>query len=91
MFLCERRLNSNQTLTSDLKLTVLSGTQHRVSQAEPRQLFAELRQEIVCNKAYNSSQDVQNKAKCRLWVKRGKKRKENEHEKSVDICHKNLF
>lgn len=49
---------ANQTLTSDLKLTVLSGAEHRVSQTKPRQLFAELRQEIVCDEAYNSSQDV---------------------------------
>jgi len=64
---------TNQTLTSDLKLTILFGAEHGVSQAEPRQLFAELRQEVVCNEAYNSSQDVQDEAKSRLWVE-GKKR-----------------
>lgn len=48
----------NQTPTSDLKLTILFGAEQRVSQAEPWQLFAELRQEIVCNEANNSSQDV---------------------------------
>lgn len=61
----------NETLTSDLKLTVLSGAEHRVSQAKPWQLFAELRQEIVCDEAHNSGQDVQDKAKSRLWI-RGK-------------------
>lgn len=66
---CEWRLKISVALTSDLKLTVLFGAEHRVSQAEPRQLFAELRQEIVCNEAYSSGQDVQDKAKSRLWVK----------------------
>lgn len=45
-----------------------------MSQAEPWQLLAELRQEIVCNEAYNSGQDVQDKAKSRLWIE-DKKRK----------------
>lgn len=57
---------NHRPLTSDLKLTVLFGAEHRVSQAEPRQLFAELRQEIVCNEADNSSQDVQDEAERRL-------------------------
>lgn len=65
----------SHTLTSDLKLTVLSWAEHGVSQAEPWQLFAELRQEIVCNEADNSSQDVQDKAKSRLWIKSRKKMK----------------
>lgn len=53
-------------LTSDLKLTVLSRAEHGVSQAEPWQLLAELRQEIVCDEAHNSGQDVQDKAESRL-------------------------
>lgn len=31
-----KRLNNNRTLTSDLKLAILSGPEHRMSQAEPR-------------------------------------------------------
>ena len=67
--LCEWRLKISVALTSDLKLTVLFGAEHGVSQAEPRQLFAELRQEIVCNEAYGSSQDVQDKAERGLRVR----------------------
>ncbi len=62
-------LTQSQTLTSDFKLAVLSGAEHWVSQAEPWQLLAELRQEIVCNEAYYSSQDVQDEAKSRLRIK----------------------
>lgn len=31
-----KRLDNNHTLTSDLKLAILSGPEHRMSQAEPR-------------------------------------------------------
>lgn len=41
-----------------------------MSQAEPRQLFAKLRQEIVCNEAYHAGQDVQDEAKSRLRIER---------------------
>lgn len=64
-----------QTLTSDFKLAVLSGAEDRVSQAEPRQLFAELRQEIVGNEAYDSSQDVQDETESRLWIRFGEGRR----------------
>lgn len=40
-----------------------------MSQAEPWQLFAELRQEIVGNEAYDSSQDVQDETESRLWIR----------------------
>lgn len=46
-----------------------------MSQAEPWQLLAELRQEIVCNEAYDSGQDVQDVAERRLWIKSKKERK----------------
>lgn len=59
-----------QTLTSNLKLTVLFWPEHRVCQAEPGQLFSKLRQEIVSNKAHNSCQDVQHKAERRLQIQR---------------------
>lgn len=82
MFLFVNKLKSNHTLTSDLELTVLSGAKHRMSQAEPWQLLTELRQEIVCNEAYNSGQDVQDETKSRLWMKSKKMKKVNKHEKS---------
>lgn len=82
---CEQRYKINQTLTSDLKLTVLSGAEHRVSQAEPWQLLAELRQEIVCNEPYNSGQDIQDKAKSRLRIKSKKRKFRIKKKKSVDI------
>lgn len=56
------------TLTSDLELAVLFGAEHGVSQAEPRQLFAELRQQVVSDEAHHSGQDVQDKAESRLQV-----------------------
>lgn len=56
------------TLTSDLKLAVLSGAEHGVSQAEPWKLLAKLRQEIMRDEAHNSGQDVQDEAKSRLWM-----------------------
>lgn len=46
-----------------------------MSQAKPRQLFAELRQKIVRNEANNSSQDVQDEAEGRLGMKKKKKKK----------------
>lgn len=58
-----------QALTSHFELAVLSGAEDRVSQAEPWQLFAELRQEIVGNEAYDSSQDVQDETESRLWIR----------------------
>lgn len=54
------------TLTSDLELAVLSGAQHGVSQAEPRQLLAELRQQVVCDEAHDSGQGVQDEAQSGL-------------------------
>lgn len=68
------------TLTSDLKLAVFSGAEHRMSQAEPWELLSELRQEIVCNEAYNSGQDVQDEAQSRLWIKRNEEN-HNKHNK----------
>lgn len=68
------------TLTSDLKLAVFSGAEHRMSQAEPWELLSELRQEIVCNEAYNSGQDVQDEAQSRLWIKRNEEH-HNKHNK----------
>lgn len=53
-----------------------------MSQTEPWQLFAKLRQEIVRNEAYNACQDVQDKAESRLWIK-SKTKEGNEHHESV--------
>lgn len=38
-----------------------------MSQAEPGQLLAELREEIVGDEAHDPGQDVQDKAESRLW------------------------
>lgn len=53
-------------LTSDLKLAVFSRSKHGVGQAEPGQLFAELRQEVVCEEPHYPSQDVQDETESRL-------------------------
>lgn len=41
-----------------------------MSQAEPRELLSELREEIMCNEADNSGQDIQDEAKSGLWSER---------------------
>lgn len=53
-------------LTADLKLAVLSRTEDRVGQAEPGQLLAELRQQVVCEEAHHPSHHVQDITKSRL-------------------------
>ena len=58
---CERvRLGgSGLLLTADLELAVLSRTEHGVGQAEPGQLLAELRQQVVCEEAHHPGHHVQ--------------------------------
>lgn len=50
-----------------------------MSQAEPRELLSELREEIMCNEADNSGQDIQDEAKSGLWSERKEaEKKKNE-------------
>lgn len=49
-----------------------------MSQAEPRELLSELREEIMCNEADNSGQDIQDEAKSGLWSERKGAEKKNE-------------
>lgn len=79
-----------QTLASDFELAVLSGAKDRVSQAEPRQLLAELRQEIVGNEAYHSSQDVQDETESRLWIRTGRGEEEEEERRWCGIKNLNM-
>lgn len=90
------RKSRKPTLTSDFKLAVLSGAEDRVSQAEPWQLFAELRQEIVGNEAYDSSQDVQDEAESRLWYQsriggRGGRREGRRRWRRSSIKNPNMY
>lgn len=55
-----------QALTAHFILAVLRRLQHRLRQAEPGQLFAELRQQVVREEAHGPGQRVQHEAQHRL-------------------------
>lgn len=55
-----------QALTSNFILAVLQRLQHRLRQAEPGQLFAELRQQVMREEAHGPSQCVQYEPQHRL-------------------------
>lgn len=56
----------NAWLTSDLKLVVLLGFEQWVGETVPRQLLAELRQQVVSSQTNNTHQRIQHVAQVRL-------------------------
>lgn len=55
-----------------------------MSQAEPWELLSELREEIMCNEADNSGQDIQDEAKSGLW---GERKEAEKNEITMKIKH----
>lgn len=54
------------SLTAHFKLAVFLGLEHRLGEAEPRKLLAELRQEVMGEETHQAGQRVEDKTQDRL-------------------------